>query len=93
MIDAAVLVDCPVPILDISAGLSVDPLSSEELDHCLKGSSSPRHSLSPFGLLLMDHPVYAPEYRPEQGNLRSRGLQAKHDYPTARHFGYNKTLE
>jgi len=68
-------------------------LSSGELDHCLKGSPSPRYSLSLFGLLLMDRPVYAPEYRPEQGNLRTRGLQAKHDYPTARHFGYNKTLE
>ena len=63
--DAAALVDCPVLILDISAGLSVDPLSSRELDHCLKGSSSPRYSLSPSYLLLTDRCIYAPEYRPE----------------------------
>jgi len=62
--DAVALVDRPVPILDISAGLSFDPLSSRELDHCLKGSPSPRYSLSPFCLLLMDRRVYVPEYRP-----------------------------
>jgi len=73
--DAAALVDCPVPILDISAGLSVDPLSSRELDHCLKGSPSPRYSFSPSCLLLTDRRIYAPEYRPERGNLRTRGLQ------------------
>jgi len=80
--DAAALIDCSVPILDISAGLSVDPLSGRELDHYLKGSPSPRYSLSPFGLLLMDRRVYVPEYRPERGNLHIRGLQAKHDHPT-----------
>jgi len=47
--DLAALVDCSVPILDISAGLAVDPLSSWELDICLKGSPSPRFSLSLFG--------------------------------------------
>jgi len=83
--DAAALVDCSAPILDISAGLSVDPLSSRELDHYLKGSPSPRYSLSPFGLLLMDRRVYVPEYRPERGNFHTRGLQAKHNHPTAGH--------
>jgi len=62
---AAALVDSPVPIFDISAGLSVDPLSSRELDLCLKGSPSPRFSLSHSGLLLMELRVYASEYRPE----------------------------
>jgi len=70
-------VDCSVPILEISAGLSIDALSSRELDHCLKGSPSPRYSLFFFGLLLMDRRVYIPEYRPERGNPRTRGLQAK----------------
>jgi len=91
--EAAALVDCSVSILNISAGLSVNPLSSRELDLCLKGSPSPRFSLSPFGLLLMDPRVYIPEYRHEQGNLHNRGLQAKNDHPTAGHFGHNKTLE
>ena len=86
-------VDCSVPILEISAGLSIDALSSRELDHCLKGSPSPRYSLFFFGLLLMDRRVYIPEYRPERGNPRTRGLQAKHDHSTAGHFGYNKTSE
>ena len=60
--DVAALVDCPVPILDISAGLSVDLLSSKELDHCLKGSPCPRYSLFPFGLLLIYRRVYVAEY-------------------------------
>jgi len=91
--DAATLVDSSILILDISAGSSVVPLSSWELDLCPKGSPSPRFSLSPSGLLLMDHLVYVPEYLPEQGNLRTRVLQAKHDHPTAGHFTYNKALE
>jgi len=91
--DVVALVDCSFPTLDISAGLSVDSLASRELDLCLKGSPSPRFSLSVFGLLLMDCHVYFPEYRPEQGKLCNRGLQVKHDHPTAGHFGYNKTLE
>jgi len=41
----------------------------------------------------MDRRVYVPEYRPERGNLRTRGLQAKRDHSTAGHFGYNKILE
>ena len=92
--DAAALVDCSVPILDVSAGLSAESLSSRELDYCLKGSPSPRYYLSPFGLLLMDRRVYVPEYRPERGSFHTRGvLQAKHNHPTAGHFAYNKTLE
>jgi hypothetical protein len=42
--------------------------------------------------MLMDRRVYGPEYLPEQGKLRTRVLQAKHDHLTAGHFGYNKTL-
>ena len=98
--DAAALVDASVPVLDIAAlvediksGYSVDPLASRELDLCRKGSPSPRFTLSPSGLLLMDRRVYVPQFRPERGNLRTRVLQEKHDHPTAGHFGYNKTLE
>jgi len=87
--DVAAAVDSSVPIFDILAGLSVDPLSSRELDLCLKGSPSPRFSLSHSGLLLMELRVYVPEYRPERGNPRTCVLQAKHDHPTAGHFGYN----
>jgi len=68
---AAALVDSSVPIFDMSAGLSVDPLSSRELDLCLKGS---RFSLSHSGLLLMELRLYVPAYRPERGNLRTRVL-------------------
>jgi len=75
--DAAALVDCSIPILDISVGLSIDPFSSRELDHCLKGSPSPCYSLSPSCLLLTDRRIYAPEYRPARGNLSTRSLQAK----------------
>ena len=91
--DAVALVDCPVPILDISTGLSIDPFSSRELNHCHKGSLSPCYSSSPSCLLLTDRRIYAPECRPERVNLRTRSLQAKHDHPTAGPFGYNKTLE
>jgi hypothetical protein len=98
--DAAALVDPSIPILDISAlvedikaGSSIAPLSSRELDLCLKGSPSPPLSLPPAGLMPMDRHVYVPEYLPEQGNLRTRVLQAMRDHPTAGHIGYNKTLE
>ena len=98
--DAAALVDASIPILDISAlvddikaGCSVDPIANKELDRCLRGSPSPRFSLSTTGLLLFDRRVYVPDYRPEQGNVRTRVLQQKHDHPTAGHFGFNKTLE
>lgn len=98
--DAAALVDSSIPVIDIAAliedikaGYSVDPVASRELDLCHKGSPSPRFSVSPAGLLLMDRRVYVPQYRPERGNLRTRVLQEKHDHLTAGHFGFNKTLE
>jgi hypothetical protein len=98
--DAAALVDVSVPILDTTAlvedikmGNMADPLAKQELDLCLKGSPSPQFSMSQTGLLLMDHRVYIPDYRQEQGNLHTRILQSKHDHITAGHFGYNKTLE
>jgi hypothetical protein len=49
--------------------------------------------MSQTGLLLLDHRVYVPDYRPKRGNLRTRILQSKHDHITAGHFRYNKTLE
>ena len=98
--DAAALVDIPIPVVDtaalvedIKAGLLVDPIAKREYDLCVKGSPSLRFSLSPSGLLLKDHRVYVPDYRPERGNLRTRVLQEKHDHLTAGHFGFNKTLE
>ena len=97
--DAASLVDISVPILDVAAltddiraGLQIDPLAKQELDHCLQGSPAPRFSLAPSGLLLLDCRVYVPNYRPEQGNLHTQVLQSKHDHLTAGHFGFNKTL-
>ena len=99
-LNAAALVDDAIPILDAAAlfediktGLQEDPIASKELAQCLKGSPSPCFSLSSSGLLLMDCHVYVPEFRPEQGNLRTCVLQSKHDHPTAGHFSYNKTLE
>jgi hypothetical protein len=98
--DAVALVNVLVPILDATAlaediriGITADPLAKWELDLCLKGSPSPQFSMSQTGLLLLDHRVYIPDYRPERGNLRTRILQSKHDHITAGHFGYNKTLE
>jgi hypothetical protein len=99
-LDAASLVDSSIPILDsvalledIKAGLTVDPLANRELEQCLKGSPSPRFTLSSSGLLLMDHHVYIPDFRPNCGNLCTCVLQEKHDHPMAGHFSYNKTLE
>jgi hypothetical protein len=74
-------------------GLTADPIAKQEYDHCLKGSPSPHFTLSSSGLLLMDHCIYIPEYRPKKGNLCTCVLQEKHDHPTAGHFGYNKMLE
>ena len=98
--DAATLVNSSIPILDAAAliedikiGLTIDPLAQWEFDLCLKGTPSPRFSLSPSGLLLFDHRVYVPDYRPKRGHLCTRVLQEKHDHPTAGHFGFSKTLE
>ena len=98
--DAAALVDSSIPILDAAAlvedikiGLAIDPLAKREFDLCSKSTPSPRFSLSPSGLLLLDRRVYVPDYRPDRGNLRTHILQEKHDHPTAGHFGFNKTLE
>ena len=98
--EAASLVDLSVPILDttalvedIKAGLLVNPLAIWEIDHCHKGSPSPRFSLSSSGLLLMDRQVFVPDYRSAQGNLHTQILQSKHNHIMAGHFGYNKTLE
>jgi hypothetical protein len=44
--------------------LTVDPLANRELERCLKGSPSPRFSLSSSGLLLMDRRVYVPDFDP-----------------------------
>jgi hypothetical protein len=97
---AASLVDHTIPILDsatlledIKIGLQQDPLAAREHARCVKQTPSPRFSLSHSGLLLLDARVYVPDFRSEQGNLRTRILQSKHDHPTAGHFGHNKTLE
>jgi len=77
---------------DIKAGLQADPLSKQELDHLSKGLPSPCYSLSSSGLILLDHCVYVPDYRPTQGKLHTHILQSRHDDLTAGHFGFNKTL-
>ena len=98
--DAVAIVDLPIPIIDsaaliedVKAGYSADPLAQRELELCVNGNPSPRFSLSPSGLLLLNRRVYVPDYRPDRGNLRTRVLQEKHDHPTSSHFGFNKTLE
>ena len=95
--DTVSLVDISSPILgaaslmeDIKADLQVDPLSKRELDQCLRGALSPRSSLSPLGLPILDH---VPDYGPEEGNLHTRILQVKHDQLTAGHFGCVRTLQ
>jgi hypothetical protein len=97
--DAETLVESSITILDAVAiveelkiGLTTDPLARREFDLCLKSNPSPSFSLSPSGLLLLDRCVYVLDYRPEKDHLRTRVLQEKHDHPTARHFGFNKTL-
>ena len=97
--DAVSLMDTSIPVLDaaalmedILAGLQSDPRSKREIDRLSQGLSSPRFSLSPTGLLLMDRRVFVPDYRPTRGSLRTRILQSKHDHLTAGHFGFNKTL-
>ena len=98
--DAASLADSHFPVIDtatlvedIKASLLEDPLAKREFSHCIKGSPSPQFTLSHSGLLLMDHHIYIPDFRPKCRNLRTHVLQEKHDHFTASHFGYNKTLE
>ena len=56
VLDAAALME------DILAGLQSDPISKREIDRFAQGLSSPRFSLSPTGLLLLDHCVFVPDY-------------------------------
>jgi len=51
------------------------------------------YSLSPSGLLLINHRIYVPDSSPASGNLRTRVLQLKHDHPTAGHPGQSHTLK
>ena len=99
-IEAASLVDVPIPIIDsaaliedIKASYQHDTIAQREYDLCSKGTPSPRYALSSSGLLLLNSRVYVPDHRPDRGHLRTRVLQEKHDHPTAGHFGFNKTLE
>ena len=71
-LNAAALVDEAIPVLDaaalfndIKSGIQEDPVASRELVQCLKGSPSPRFSISSSGLLLMDHHIYVPEFQPD----------------------------
>ena len=99
-LNAAALVDEAIPVLDaaalfnnIKSGIQKDPVASRELAQCLKGSPSPHFSVSSSGLLLMDHRIYVPSFRPDRGSLHTHILQSKHNHPMAGHLGYNKTLE
>ena len=87
------LIDSTALLEDIKSAYAVDPTAIWELNLCLNGTPSPRFSVSHLGLLLLDHHVYVPEYRPNRGNLHTHVLQEKHDHPTTGHFGYNKMLE
>ena len=66
---AATMLDDSVPILDaavlfedIKSGIQEDPLVKQEMALCLKGSPSPRFSISSLGLLLMDRCVFVPDH-------------------------------
>ena len=67
-------------------------MSSDPLVHDIKNPSSKSHDVSKFkfknNLLYFEGRLYVPE-----GEARFRVLQARHDFPAAGHFGYNKTLE
>ena len=92
-VDVSVLIlDDAAFMDDIKAGLQVDPIAKRGLEQCLRGSPSAHLSLSPSGLLPLDRRVYVPDYRPDQGNLRTRALQSKHDHLIAGHLGFNKVL-
>ena len=72
VVDAASLVDIPIPLIDsaallddIKAGYQHDPIARRELDLFTKGTPSTRFSVSPSGLLLLDRRVYVPDHRPE----------------------------
>lgn len=67
-------------------------MSSDPLVHDIENNSSKSHDSSKFefknNLLYFEGRLYVPE-----GKARLRVLQARHDFPAAGHFGYNKTLE
>ncbi|GGV52165.1 hypothetical protein GCM10010495_81900 [Kitasatospora herbaricolor] len=67
-------------------------ISSDPLVHDIENNSSKSHNSSKFefknNLLYFEGRLYVPE-----GEARLRVFQARHDFPAAGHFGYNKILE
>ena len=74
-------------VKQIQSSMSSDPLVLD-----IKSNSSKSHDSSKFefknNLLYFEGRLYVPK-----GEARLRVLQARHDFPAAGHFGYNKTLE
>ena len=67
-------------------------MSSDPLVHDIENNSSKSHDSSKLefknNLFYFEGCLYVPE-----GKARLSVLQARHDFPAAGHFGYNKTLE
>jgi hypothetical protein len=72
-------------VKQIQSSMSSDPLVFD-----VKSNSSKSHDSSKFefknNLLYFEGRLYVPE-----GEARLRVFQARHDFPAAGHFGYNKT--
>ena len=69
VIDAASLIDIPIPLIDsaallndIKSGYQHDPIAHHEFDLCTKGTPSQCFSISPSRLLLLDRCVYVPDH-------------------------------
>jgi len=76
---------------DIREALITDKFAHDLLSKPFPPNSP--YSLSPSGLLLINHRIYVPDSSPATGNLRTRVLQLKHDHPTAGHPGQSRTLK
>ncbi len=66
--------------------------TSPELVAGLKSASDPNHprwTFNPEGFLCLNNRIYVPDL----GDLRLRVLRARHDHPTAGHWGQNKTQD
>ena len=77
--------NCPI-IEEIKKNLKEDPLVKNVRTQLEHGEG--KNFEFKDELLFYKDLLYAPP-----GNLRLQILQAHHDFPSARHFGYNKTLE
>ncbi len=68
--------------------IATDPLVLDVKRRSIQISDDPSKFKFEDNLLYFEERLYIPE-----GPLRLRVLQARHDFPAAGHFGFNKTLE